>query len=228
MPLTILSHQAPALALKARFPKKFDGTALCFGTFIPDLNFIFDFFFPINFYGVTHSLVGQILWTAPLAIVATLIFSRYLGPLFSKMASQKRKIYEPLRYFGVEQWKCLKYKKFSRNFWIIVTYSALIGGIFHILLDWFSHKYVYILYPWIVEPNFNFLLYSFVNFGIITLGPFTFEANLTLYNLLWFVESIITFIISLRYLRYITKNDLIRIWYEEVYRKYLKSNQIRL
>ena len=41
MPSSILSHQAPGLALKTRFPKKFDGIALCLGTFIPDLNFIF-------------------------------------------------------------------------------------------------------------------------------------------------------------------------------------------
>lgn len=219
MPLTILSHQAPGLALKARFPKKFDGTALCFGTFIPDLNFIFDFFYPINFYGFTHSLVGQILWTTPLAIVATLIFSRYLGPLFAKIASQKSKFYEPLRYFGIDQWKYLIHKKFSRNFWIISAYSALIGGIFHILLDWFSHSNVYILYPWIFGPNFDFLFFSIINYGIITLGPITFEANLTIFTLLWWLESIITAIISLSYLRYIKKNDLIRIWHEELYRK---------
>lgn len=219
MPLSIPSHQAPGLALKVRFPKKFDGTALCFGTFILDLNFIFDFFFPINFYAFTHSLVGQILWTTPLTIVATLLFSRYLGPLFAKVASQKSKFCEPLRYFGIDQWKYLRNKKFSRNLWIVITYSALIGGIFHILFDWLSHKNVYILYPWIVGPNFDFLFYSIVNYGIITLGSFTFEANLTIYNLLWIVESIITLIISLCYLRHIKKNDLIRIWYEEQYPK---------
>jgi len=213
MPFTFLFHQAPALALKTKFPKKFDGTALCFGTIIPDLNVIFELFSPIYFYRVTHSLIAQLLWTAPLAIIATLIFSRYIAPLFSKIASQKRKFYGPLRYFGIDQWNYLKKKKFSRNFWIVVIYSALIGGIFHILLDWPSHKYVVILFPWIVEPNFNFLFFSFVDYGIITLGPFTFEANLTLYNFLWFVESIVALIISLRYLRNIKKNDLIRIWY---------------
>ena len=120
---------------------------------------------------------------------------------------------------GIDQLKYLRNKKFSRNLWIVITYSALIGGIFHILFDWLSHKNVYILYPWIVGPNFDFLFYSIVNYGIITLGSFTFEANLTIYNLLWIVESIITLIISLCYLRHIKKNDLIRIWYEEQYPK---------
>ncbi|MFX1410540.1 MAG: DUF4184 family protein [Promethearchaeota archaeon] len=219
MPSTILSHQAPGLALKVRFPKKFDGTALCFGTIIPDFNFIFDFFFDINFYAFTHSLIGQILWTTPLVILATLVFSRYLSPLFAKIASQKGKIYEPLRYFGIDQWKYLKNKEFSRNLWIIITYSALIGGIFHILLDWLSHRNVYLLYPWIVGTNFDFLLYSIVDYGTITIGLFTVEANLTIYALLWILESIIGLIISLYYLRYIKKKDLLRIWYEELYPK---------
>ncbi|MFX1379968.1 MAG: DUF4184 family protein [Promethearchaeota archaeon] len=52
---------------------------------------------------------------------------------------------------------------------IIITYSALIGGITHILLDLFYHKYVYILYPWLISPNFSFLFYSFIDFGLITL-----------------------------------------------------------
>ncbi|MFX1500331.1 MAG: DUF4184 family protein [Promethearchaeota archaeon] len=191
MPLTILSHQAPGLALKTRFPKKFDGTALCFGTFIPDLNFIFDFFFPINFYAFTHSLIGQLLWTTPLTIIATLIFSRYLGPLLAKIVSQKSKICGLFRYFGVDQWKFLKNKQFNKDFLMVICYSALIGGIFHILLDWPSHRNVYIFYPWIYGLNFDFLIYSIANYGRITIGPITFEANLTVASFLWILESII-------------------------------------
>ncbi|MFX1376161.1 MAG: DUF4184 family protein [Promethearchaeota archaeon] len=218
MPSTILSHQAPALALKVKFPKKFDGTALCLGTIFPDFSLnMLNLFFDINFYAFTHSLIGQILWTTPLTILATLIFSRYLSPLFAKIASQKGKIYGPLRYFGIDQWKYLKNKKFSRNLWIVIAYSALIGGIFHILLDWPAHRNVYLLYPWVVGPNFDFLLYSIVDYGTFTIGSFTFEANLTIYNLFWFLESIIALIISLLYLRHIKKKDLIRIWYEELY-----------
>ncbi|MFX1363948.1 MAG: DUF4184 family protein [Promethearchaeota archaeon] len=184
MPLTILSHQAPALALKTKFPKRFDGTALCFGTFIPDLNFIFDFFFPINFYAFTHSLIGQLLWTALLTILATFIFSRYLGPLLAKILSNKSKIFEPFRYFGIDQWKFLKYKQFNKNSLIIICYSALIGGIFHILLDWPAHNNVYILYPWVCGRNFKFLTYSIVNYGIITIGPINFNANFTISSFL--------------------------------------------
>lgn len=217
MPFSLLSHQAPALVLKVEFPRKFDGTALCFGTLIPDFNFIFDFFFPINFYAFTHSLVGQILWTTPLVIIATYIFSKYLSSFIAKIASKKSKIFQLLRYFGVDQWKYIKDKKFSWQLLFVITYSAFIGGMFHILLDWLSHSNVYILYPWIYGPNYEFLSYSIVNWGIITIGTFTFEANLTIYNFLWYLESIIGLVISLYYLRIIKKKDLILTWYKELY-----------
>jgi hypothetical protein len=217
MPSSIFSHQAPGLALKVKFPKKFDGTALCLGALIPDFNFIFDFFLDINFYVFTHSLIGQFLWTIPITSVATFLFAHYIGPLCARIASKKSRFYTPLRYFGVDQWFYLKNKKYSRKSWIIISYSALIGGITHILLDFPAHKYVSILFPWFVGPNFDFLYYSFIDYGTITIGPFTFEANLTLYNFLWFVETIIAFIIALYYLRYIKNHDLIRQWYEETY-----------
>ena len=214
MPSSIFSHQAPALALKVKFPKNFDGTALCLGTLLPDFNFIFDFFFPFNFYAVTHSLIGQILWTIPLTIIATYVFSQFLGPFCAKTASREGISYKPLRYFGIDQWKYIKNKRYTKKSLLIITYSALVGGLTHILLDWPSHRYVYILFPWKYGQNFDFLLYSIVDYGMINLGPFKFEANLTLFNLLWLIESIITLIITLCYLRYIKKRDLIRIWYE--------------
>jgi hypothetical protein len=115
MPVSIFSHQAPVLALKVKYPKKFDGTALCFGALIPDFNIVLDFFFPINFYGFTHSLLGQILWTVPLTIIASIIFSRYLGPICAKIASQDGRFFEPLRYFGIDQWGYFKNKRYNLN-----------------------------------------------------------------------------------------------------------------
>ncbi len=219
MPLSIFSHQAPGLILKIKFPKIFDGTALCLGALIPDFNFILDFFLNINFYVFTHSLIGQFLWTTPITILATFIFARYFGPFCARIAIKKSKFYAPLRYFGIDQWDHLRKKQYSRKSWTIIAYSALIGGITHVLLDFPAHKYISLLFPWFVGPNFDFLYYSFVDYGIITVGPFTFEANLTLYNLLWFLETLITLIISLFCLRYIKNHDLIRLWYEETNHK---------
>jgi len=215
MPSSILSHQAPALALKVKFPKRIDGTALCFGTFVPDLNLIVQIFFPVSIYGFTHSLLGQVLWTVPLAVLATIIFSKFLTPVFATIATHGGPFFKPLRYFGVDEWKYLKGKKFGKTFWITAVYSSLIGGVFHVLMDWPSHMYGYILYPWITLQAPNLLMYSIIDFGTRTVGPFAFDANLTVYNLLWFLETFIGGAISLYYLRYIKKHDLIRIWYEE-------------
>ena len=215
MPSSVFSHQAPGLLIKIGYPKKFDGTALCLGALIPDFNFIFDSFLDTNVYVFTHSLIGQFLWTIPITIIATLIFSRYIGPLCARIASKKSRFYEPLRYFGVDQWNLLKKKKYLRKSWLIISYSAFIGGITHILLDFPAHKYFTILFPWFVGLNFQIFQYSLLNYGTIIVGPFTFEANLTIYNLLWFIETVVTFVLSLYLLRYIKKHELIKKWYNE-------------
>jgi len=43
MPSGIVSHQAPGLLLKVKYPHKFDGTALAIGTLVPDLNALIQF-----------------------------------------------------------------------------------------------------------------------------------------------------------------------------------------
>ncbi len=169
----------------------------------------------INFYVFTHSLIGQFLWTIPITMLATFVFAQYIGPLCARIASKSNRIYAPLRYYGVDQWNYLKNKKYSRKSWLIISYSALIGGIIHTLLDFPAHEYISISYPWFIGLNFESLRYSLINYGIITVGPFTFEANLTIYNLLWFLETIIGFVLSLYFLRFIKKHDLISKWYNE-------------
>lgn len=215
MPSSVLSHQAPGLVLKVMFPKKLDGTALCFGTIVPDLSVILNWLLPFNFYGISHSFIGQLVWTLPLTIIAIIIFSKFVSSICAEIAMLKSRFFKPLRYFGIDQWKYLKNKEFNKKFWLTAIYSALIGGMTHILLDWPSHEYVQLLYPWLVAPSPGFLLYSIVDYGTITIGSFLIEANLTVYNLLWSIESIIALVISLYYLRYIKKRDLIRKWYEK-------------
>ncbi|MFX1409750.1 MAG: DUF4184 family protein [Promethearchaeota archaeon] len=216
MPSSVLSHQAPGLFLKVKFPKKLDGTALCFGTFVPDLGVILRPFFPFNIYGFSHSLIGQILWTIPLAILATIIFSRFLGPMCANIASKERKLFEPLKYFGIDQWNYLRNKRFDIIFFIIATYSALIGGFTHVLLDLPSHADVYLFYPWTIWQSPPFLLYPIVDFGTISIGSYTIEASIPVYFLLWQLETHIGLLISLYYLRYIKKHNLLRKWYEEI------------
>ena len=53
-------------------------------------------------------------------------------------------------------------------------------------------------------------------YGIITIGSYQAHAQLTVYDLIWIIESLITLVFSLYFLRYIKKRDLIKTWYEEI------------
>ncbi|MFX1352451.1 MAG: DUF4184 family protein [Promethearchaeota archaeon] len=216
MPSSILSHQAPALLIKVKYPYKFDGTALCISTFIPDIDVIIELLFPITLRGITHSFLGLFIWTIPLTILLTMLFSRYIGPLSATIAKEKSKIFKPLRYFGINNWDLLNKKKFNYRFFIVASYSALLGGLTHILLDLPSHGRIYLFFPWAILQSPDFLLFSIVNHGTFYIGQFQIEANLTVYRLIWSIETLITLIISLYLIRYIKKNNLISEWYKEI------------
>jgi hypothetical protein len=214
MPSGVISHQAPGLFLKIKYPKKFDGTALCISTLVPDLNVIFDPFLPFQFRDFTHSLLGLLIYTIPFTLILTFIFCRYIGPFVANLAKKDNKVYKPLKYFGLDDWDSLSKKKYKRKYFIVASYSALIGGLTHLLLDLPSHKYIELFFP-IILQNPDILLYSIVDFGAINIGPFQIDRNLTVYQLIWTIETIVFFIIALYLLRYIKKRNLISKWYKE-------------
>lgn len=217
MPSSILSHQAPGLWIKIKYPQKFDGTALCISTFVPDLNII-DYFLPFSLREFTHSLLGLILWTIPLTIIFTVLFCRFIGPIIANIAKKNRKIYKPLKYFGIDEWGVLKNKKYTFNFFIIAIYSAFIGGLTHLLLDLPSHQNIELFYPWIILQNPDFLLFTIMDYGTINIGIRQIEARLTVYGLIWIIETWIGLIFALYLLRYIKKHNLIGEWYKAVNR----------
>jgi len=215
MPSGVFSHQAPGLLLKIKYPHKFDGTALCFSMLIPDLHVIID---PLSVYtlrNITHSLVGILLFTIPMTIIFTIIFCRYVGPLCANLARRKSLFFKPLRYFGVDEWVLLKKKKYGRRYFIVASYSALIGGLTHLLLDLPSHEFIELFFPWVIIQNPDFLLYSIIDFGTITVGQVQIDRNLTVFQLIWIIETLITLVITLYLLGYIKKHNLISKWYRK-------------
>jgi len=214
MPSSIFSHQAPGLILKVKYPNKFDGTALCISTLVPDVNIIFDPFLPFTFRNITHSLLGLVLITLPLTLILTMIFCTYIGPFYANLAKRNGIFAKPLKYFGIDQWDNLKKKKYNRKFFIVASYSALIGGLTHILLDLPAHESMEIFFPIIMQSP-DILLYSIKDFGTINIGNTQIEADLTVYQLIWFIETLITAVIAVYLLRYIKKHNLINIWYKE-------------
>ncbi len=206
MPSSIFSHQAPGLALKIKYPKKFDGTALCIGTFVPDITILIDIFLPFTLRVVSHSLLGLIYYTIPLTLLLTMLFRKNLFPFFSRVAKNEGILARPLNYLGIESWDKLRKKKYDRKSLIVAIYSAFIGGFTHLLLDLPSHKYIELFTPWAIFQNPEFLLYS--------IGQWQ-NYNLTVYELIWIIESIVGLILTVYFLRYIKKNNLIAKWYED-------------
>jgi len=216
MPSSLLSHQAPALALKIKYPRKFDGTALCISTFVPDIVVVIDPFFSSNLRGFTHSLLGLVIYTIPLTIILTILFCTYISPFFANLAKKNGIFTKPMKYFGIDDWDNLKNKKYNRRFFVVGSYSALIGGLTHLLLDLPAHATIELFFPIILQSP-DVLLYSIIDFGPITIGQMQIERNLTVFQLIWMVETLITFAIALYLLRYIKKHNLIYKWYANTY-----------
>lgn len=214
MPSSVFSHQAPGLLIKIKYPRKFDGAALCISTFVPDLNLIINPFLTFDFRIITHSLLGLIIFTLPLTLILTMAFSRYIGPFIADIAKRGNRIYKPLKFYGLDDWDNFKKKKFNKKYFVVASYSTLIGGLTHLLLDLPAHEYSLMFFP-LVMQNPDFLLYSIIDFGIINIGPIQIHADLTVYQLIWFIESMITLVIALYLLRYIKKKNLITKWYSK-------------
>ncbi len=207
MPSAIFSHQAPGLALKIKYPDKFDGTALCISTFAPDLTAIITPFLPFALRGFSHSLLGLFYYTIPLTLLLTVLFRRQIFPYLSRVAKKGGILSKPLNYLGIDAWDKLKNKKYDCKSLMVAIYSAFIGGFAHLLLDLPSHEYIELFFPWVILQSPQILLYSLSQWQ---------NYNLTIYNLIWMIESVITLIFAIYFLRYIKKHDLIGKWYEEI------------
>ena len=211
MPNSLISHQAPGLFLKMKFPKIIDGTAICLSAFVPDLNFILEPFIPFPFRHVTHSLLGLLIWVTPITILMTILFSKYVGPRLSDIAKKEGKISKLMTYFGFDELHYLKKKKFNKRFYIIASFSALIGGLSHILIDLPGHAYNELFFPWTVFFMPEIFFIPVIDFGLesIFIGRWEIDTVITLYEFLWVLEDIILLGISLFLLRKIKNRKLI-------------------
>jgi hypothetical protein len=156
--------------------------------------------------GFSHSLFGLIYFTLPLTLLLSVLFRKYLFPYLSQIASKEGVLSKPLNYLGIEAWDKLSNKKYDWKAVMVAIYSAIIGGITHLLLDLPSHEYNELFFPWLVIQNPYFLLFSIGQWRNYTLR---------IYDLIWIIESLIGLIITIFSLRYIKKNNLIEKWYYE-------------
>jgi hypothetical protein len=126
MPATFPSHAAAAVPFKLLWPRRFDGVALVVGSAAPDM------YYALNGYVIvppTHRLAGLLWFALPVTLVATVLIRRSAPVIAAHLPA--RPAWLALRDYGVLGQ--------VRHRWYVTVYSALLGGLTHIVWDGFTH-----------------------------------------------------------------------------------------
>ena len=125
MPFTYVSHQAPVLAIKWRWPAAVDGTAMVMGSMAPDWSYALHGT-PLAF--DAHGGWGLVVFCVPAAVVAAAILRRMAPVLFGYVPSPP---VLPLRQLGV--------LGLRRPRLAVSLASGLVGALTHAVWDLFTH-----------------------------------------------------------------------------------------
>ena len=198
MPSSVLSHQGIVLPLKIRYPDKFDGTALCVGSFVPDLSWFGSMFFG-SFPDRGFHSIGELVYTVPISILLVVLFDRVLLPLAAFFAKETRlgMISRLLSFFGIDDYHVLSKKRISIKWGVKATYSVLLGIFSHFLLDLPTHSWIPYLRPFYEGEMPEWFLHEYSFFGM---------AKATNFNLLWFIFSVGFGILALYCMRHMKKH----------------------
>jgi hypothetical protein len=128
MPWIVPSHQAPALGLKLWRPRWFSGFALCLGSMVPDLEFIFRI---TRTAIISHTVIGQLVFTVPATLVLHVLSTALILPWLVPRLPSGPPLY-------LEELRAVRPLSSLRD-WIVAAWSALLGGLTHIGLDGFTH-----------------------------------------------------------------------------------------
>ncbi len=210
MPSSFLSHQAPVLQLKMKWPKRFDGTSLCVGSFAPDYEWLLSLF-NVGVPERTFHTLGELVYIFPVSLALVVLLDKLLLPAISYLARNNRLglVSKCLSFFGVDEWHVLKTKKMDARWLVKASYSFFVGVLTHFLLDLPSHSAITYLEPFYSAEMPPWFLYEY---GKMSPPIFGFT-EVTNYNLIWLAFTIIFGVIALYQLRYIKKHKLIAKWY---------------
>jgi hypothetical protein len=128
MPATLLSHQALVLPLKMRWPHRFSGLALCVGSMVPDLEFIGRM---ADDWIVSHTLTAQLWFTTPVTLLLVWVLAEVMLPALLPYVRD-------VRWLRPHELAALSAPHGVRE-WTVAAYSALLGGVSHVLLDAVTH-----------------------------------------------------------------------------------------
>lgn len=100
MPFTYLAHQAPALAIKRRWPTSFGGTALALGTMAPDWAYALN---GSRLAFDAHSLPGVVAFCAPVAMVVAIVLRSVSPALFTYAPNPRQMPLQQLRVLALRR-----------------------------------------------------------------------------------------------------------------------------
>ncbi len=205
MPSSLLSHQGIVLPLKIKYPDKFDGTALCVGSFAPDLAF----YMP-SFATELHSL-GGLIFTVPIGLLLVVLLDKALLPMIALLAKKRQfGIFSRLlAYFSFNDLYVLRKKKITSRWFVKATYSVVVGIFTHFLLDLPTHGWIPYLRPFYNGVMPEWFLQEYFKLEV----PLYKAVEVTNYNILWFLFSVLFGAIALYCMRYIKKHSLLHKWY---------------
>ncbi|MBS7656865.1 MAG: DUF4184 family protein [Candidatus Bathyarchaeia archaeon] len=209
MPSAILSHQAVVIPFKAKWPEKFDGTSLCVGSFVPDLQW---FFSPLiaNLPSRTFHSLGDLVYLVPLSLALIVILDRVVFPATAYLAGNNRlgPVSQCLAYFGVDEWSLQKRKKLTPKWLVVATYSIVLGVLTHFLLDLPTHRRITYLLPFFEAEMPAWFLVEYTTLNL----PFFGTWEVTHYNQLWLIFTVALGPLTLLELRYIKNHGLMAKW----------------
>ncbi len=212
MPSSLLSHQGIILPLKAKYPDRFDGTALCVGSFVPDLALIFSHFYPNHISPYVFHSVGGLIYTIPISLLLIVFSKKALFPAIAFLANGRPSglLNRWLISLGVSQTKALKSNDSSSQWLIKTTYSVLIGILSHFLLDLPTHSWIPYLSPFYDGEMPEWFMHGYGELNL----PFYGTLGLTNYNLLWILFSIGFGILALHSIQRVSKHRLLPKLYQ--------------
>jgi len=209
LPSAILSHQAIVLPFKVKWPEKFDGTGLCVGSFVPDLQWFLSPFIAELPSRTFHSL-GELVYLVPLSLVFVILLDRVVFPVAAYLAGGNRLglVSRCLAYFGVDEWYLQKRKKLTARWLVVTSYSVVLGVLTHFLLDLPTHRRITYLLPFYEAEMSAWFLTEYATLNLPLLGAW----EVTHYNLLWLLFTVALGPLTLLELRYIKKHGLMLKW----------------
>lgn len=194
MPWGFPSHQGLILPLWARWPRRFQGLALCVGAGVPDIvDGVIGVLRGRLGQGIGHSLIGLAVLSVPVGLLVTGLVRK----LWHRFVLSRRRPGAPRSWFEfLDETPPRTAEGFApASFWPRrgdlgrESLSVFVGAVSHVFFDFISHETFGLLRPWYENPNF-FPDFWRHRWGAVDLLVYRTPYPIAPHTLVWFVLSV--------------------------------------